>query len=148
MIISLRKSSTADHARLFSVWQTAVAATHHFLNEKDALEIADLVRDQYIPNVELLVAVDADDHPLAFVGMSENIIDALFVHADHFGKGIGSDIIKHMQAKHDSLTLDVNEGNPGARAFYEKHGFIMIGRSETDDEGRPYPIIHMRWSRK
>ena len=40
--------------------------------------------------------------------------------------------------------LDVNEQNPEAIAFYTRRGFEVIGRSETDDAGRPYPLLHMR----
>jgi len=39
--------------------------------------------------------------------------------------------------------LKVNEGNPGARAFYERMGFVAVGRAETDDAGRPWPLVLM-----
>ncbi|UTW56542.1 acetyltransferase [Kordiimonas sp. SCSIO 12610] len=147
MTITMRAATPSDHSCLFDIWQTAVAATHDFLSEKDAAEIADLVRDHYIPNAEFMVTVDQSDTPTAFIGMTDNSIDALFVHSDHHGEGIGSFIVKQMQSQFETLTLDVNEGNPGARAFYEKHGFEKTGRSETDDQGRPYPLIHMAWRR-
>jgi putative acetyltransferase len=147
MDIELKKAQRAYHDRLFDIWQTAVAATHHFLSEQDAKDIAVLVKEQYIPHAELLMAVGDTGVPMAFIGMTDNVIDALFVHADYRGQGIGGAILQHMQSEFDALTLDVNEGNPGARAFYEKHGFKMTGRSETDDQGRPYPLIHMAWER-
>jgi putative acetyltransferase len=28
--------------------------------------------------------------------------------------------------------------------FYEACGFEVCGRSETDDGGRPFPLLHMR----
>jgi len=40
--------------------------------------------------------------------------------------------------------LDVNEQNPQALGFYEKQGFEVIGRSEVDGMGQPYPLLHMR----
>ncbi|HKB39870.1 MAG TPA: hypothetical protein VKD72_25770, partial [Gemmataceae bacterium] len=42
------------------------------------------------------------------------------------------------------LTVDVNEQNAAARGFYEACGFVVEGRSELDDQGRPYPLLHMR----
>jgi putative acetyltransferase len=38
----------------------------------------------------------------------------------------------------------VNEQNPAACRFYQACGFVVIGRSEVDDAGRPYPLLHMR----
>ena len=39
--------------------------------------------------------------------------------------------------------VDVNEQNPGALAFYKKHGFEIASRDEYDDAGRPFPILHL-----
>lgn len=41
--------------------------------------------------------------------------------------------------------LDVNEQ---ARGFYEHMGFKVVGRSETDDMGDPFPILHMQLPKK
>jgi putative acetyltransferase len=38
----------------------------------------------------------------------------------------------------------VNEQNDAARAFYERLGFQIVGRSDLDDAGRPFPLLHMR----
>ncbi len=43
--------------------------------------------------------------------------------------------------------LDVNEQNPKALGFYLHEGFEVIGRSETDGLGQPYPLLHMRLMR-
>ena len=53
-------------------------------------------------------------------------------------------MFRHAQALHDELTVDVNEQNSVARSFYEACGFVVEGRSELDDQGRPYPLLHMR----
>lgn len=47
----------------------------------------------------------------------------------------------------DKLTVDVNEQNAGAHAFYKKYGFVQTGRSELDGAGKPYPLIHMELGR-
>ena len=33
-----------------------------------------------------------------------------------------------------------------ARSFYEACEFVVERRSELDDQGRPYPLLHMRWA--
>ena len=39
--------------------------------------------------------------------------------------------------------LTVNEQNPLARGFYEHMGFRVYRRTETDEQGGPYPILYM-----
>jgi hypothetical protein len=50
-------------------------------------------------------------------------------------------------SERDEVTVDVNEQNSSGRMFYEKMGFLVTGRSDLDDAGRPYPLLHMRWRR-
>ena len=55
-----------------------------------------------------------------------------------------------LQAAIDELgatRVDVNEQNPRALGFYLHEGFEVIGRSETDGLGQPYPLLHMRLMR-
>jgi putative acetyltransferase len=35
------------------------------------------------------------------------------------------------------------EQNEQAAKFYQKMGFYVINRSERDNEGKPYPILHL-----
>ena len=66
----------------------------------------------------------------------------LFVDPDHFGKGIGKKLLSAMETM-GVKTLDVNEDNPNARSFYEAMGYRVVRRSAVDDNGNPYPILHM-----
>ena len=43
--------------------------------------------------------------------------------------------------------LTVNEQNPRAKGFYEHMGFSVCRRTDTDDQGRPYPILYMELKR-
>jgi hypothetical protein len=47
-------------------------------------------------------------------------------------------------ARQEADSVDVNEQNPQAMGFYLRMGFAVAGRSETDDVGRPFPILHLR----
>lgn len=46
-----------------------------------------------------------------------------------------------------AVELDVNEQNPQAIGFYARMGFDVVGRSERDGTGKPYPILHMQLRR-
>lgn len=145
--MSLRVAVPADLDRLFDIWHAAVVATHDFLSDEQRSEIAQVVQTQYLPNADFLVYDDASGVPQGFMGCTDANIDALFVDPKAHGTGIGTLFIDHMKARHDVLTVQVNEQQPQAHAFYRKCGFRDVRRDPTDDAGRPFPIIHLEWSR-
>ncbi|WP_286828432.1 MULTISPECIES: acetyltransferase [Kordiimonas] len=143
--MTFRQARATDHARLFDIWHAAVVATHHFLSEADLAEIAGVVKDQYLPNADFSVFVDASDRPLGFMGCTDNNIDALFIDPAAHGQGIGKQFIAKMKELFDTVTVQVNEQQPQAHAFYKACGFVDVRREPLDDAGRPFPIIHMEW---
>lgn len=139
----IRPSRPEDSEFLFAIWLTAVRATHDFLTESDIDFYAEQVRHAYIPHADFLVAVDDDDRPVGFIGMTGSKIDSLFVAPSRHGKGVGRALVNHVRQREPALDVDVNEQNGTARAFYERMGFRETGRSELDDSGRPFPLIHL-----
>jgi putative acetyltransferase len=81
---------------------------------------------------------------MGFMGMSGAKMESLFVAPEFHRRGAGRQMVRHAQALHGELTADVNEQNLAARAFYEACGFVVESRSELDEQGRPYPLLHMR----
>ena len=67
----------------------------------------------------------------------------LFVEPDAHGRGVGTALLDAVAAR-APLTVDVNEQNPAAHAFYRARGFVETGRSPLDGEGRPFPLVHLR----
>ncbi|KWN83489.1 GNAT family acetyltransferase [Burkholderia ubonensis] len=89
---------------------------------------------------------EADDGRVAgFIGVNDAQVEMLFVDPERFGQRVGTRLLDHVRAKHARLTVDVNEQNPGAHAFYRRYGFRDVGRSATDSAGRPFPLIHMAY---
>ena len=80
--------------------------------------------------------------PAAFMGITGAHLDALFAAPEYFGRGAGAALMREALAR-GVRSVDVNEQNPRARRFYEKHGFQTAGRRETDDCGKPYPLLRM-----
>jgi putative acetyltransferase len=78
------------------------------------------------------------------MGLTGARVDSLFLAPEVLRRGIGRRLVAHARARRGALEVDVNERNEGARRFYEACGFAVVGRSETDEAGRPYPILHMR----
>lgn len=75
----IRQGIAADHPLLLDIWLRAVRATHHFLQPADIQALIAPLRDSYLPAVALSVAVDTDDTPLGFIGLSDDHVEMLFV---------------------------------------------------------------------
>ncbi len=75
----IRARAAADNAVLVAIWEDAVRATHLFLSEDDIQFFRPLVRDDYLPAVEVLVAEDADTKPVGFIGLDGHKVEMLFV---------------------------------------------------------------------
>ena len=140
----IRRSQRHEGERLVEIWCRSVDATHDFLSAQDRAEIEIQVRT-FLPEAPLWVAADANNVPLAFMLLSEHHLEALFVDPDARGTGVGRKLVEHALSLIPDLTTDVNEQNEQAVGFYQKMGFVVTGRSETDDHGRPYPLLHLRY---
>ena len=92
-------------------------------------------------NVDLY-AVAENDVLVGFIGLQDDKIEMLFIDSDNRGKGYGSTLLEFAK-KLGATKVDVNEQNPLALAFYQAKGFRVTSRDETDDAGRPYPILHL-----
>ena len=143
-MIHFRPSAKDDLPQIMDIWRRAVDATHDFLaaDDRDAIE-AELVT--FFPQISLLLAVDDSDTPLGFMFLHDGHMEALFIDPDQHGKGIGKALIQRALAEHPALTTDVNEQNHKALGFYEHLGFERTGRSSHDGQGRPFPLIHLRY---
>ncbi len=141
--MNIRRSRPEDGRRLIELWRAAVDATHHFLAPQDRRAIDEEVQS-FLPQMPLWLAVDERDLAIAFLGLADSAIEALFVHSDYHGVGVGRSLVDHPLQLHPILTTDVNEQNGLALGFYERLGFVRTGRSAVDDQGRRYPLINLR----
>jgi putative acetyltransferase len=141
----IRRAIPTDREVLLDIWLRAVRATHTFVSAEDVQSFIPLVRDYLASDEpEFWVLCSDAGAVLGFMGMSGSKMESLFLAPEYHGQGGGRRLVRHAQALHGELTTDVNEQNHGARRFYEACGFVVEGRSELDDTGRPYPLLHMR----
>lgn len=144
--VRIRAGTPADVPRALEIWRDAVDATHGFLTAADRVEIDRLVAEDFLPHVEMWLAVDDADWPLGFLVMDGEMIDALFVDPAHHGQGVGTRLVEHALTLAPKALVDASEQAANACAFYEARGFVRIGRSASDPQGRPYPLIHYRYA--
>lgn len=142
----IRTSPPAERPALVELWERSVRATHTFLTDANISSLRPLVVGFLgTEALDLHVLVDDADVPVGFMVLADDAIDALFLEPSHRRLGNGRRLVVHAQGlRGGSLRVDVNEQNADARNFYGALGFVVIGRSPLDDDGRPFPLLHMR----
>jgi putative acetyltransferase len=133
----------ADYERVVEVWEASVRATHHFLREAD-IQIFRPMIVRALPDIAPFCLRDSDQQVVGFIYVAQSNVDMLFVHPDWRGQGMGGRLLRYAVEQLQATTLDVNEQNEQALGFYLRMGFEVVGRSELDGTGKPYPLLHMR----
>lgn len=128
---------------LLNIWESSVRHTHLFLSEQDIAALRPLVLQGMEHISHLLAFIDDHDQPLGFIGVQDNKIEMLFVEPAAMGRGVGKSLVTHAIQALDVHYVDVNEQNPQALGFYEHMGFQVFERSALDEQGNPFPILHM-----
>ncbi len=140
---------------IVSCWRQSVEATHDFLTQADIERIAYYVPDAITSVTHLAVCFkdgskdgsNESNRVIGFIGIEDAMVEMLFIDPAFRGQGIGTALLDYAIQKYNPTFVDVNEQNKQAIGFYEQYGFIVIGRSETDEMGDPFPILHMQLHR-
>ena len=80
-------------AGLLGIWEASVRASHHFVIEADIRSLRPQA-EAAIRHIETLWVVDRDGVSIGFAGIQSRKIEMLFLHPDHFWKGIGKMLIQ------------------------------------------------------
>lgn len=135
-----------DFDTLTEVWEASVRATHSFLTEDNIQYFKPLVRKEFLPAVELRCVRDEDFRPIGFVGVANGKIEMLFIRPDMRGRGIGKQLLTYAVEEMNAREVDVNEQNEQAVGFYKRMGFAVVGRSDVDSMGKPFPLLQMKYA--
>ena len=128
---------------LLILWEASVRATHDFLAEADIERIKPQARQGLRDVASLLYAVNDAGRICGFMGVQDKMIEMLFIAPDQRGNGLGRRFMEEAVSGFSAVFVDVNEQNTQGVKFYEHVGFTRRGRSETDAQGNPFPILHM-----
>lgn len=134
----------SDYQELTQVWEASVRATHDFLPDSYIELLKELVLTRYLDAVMLICTKDSRQRITGFAGVAAGKIEMLFIDPAHRGQGLGKLLLRYAMDHLNADELDVNEQNPQALGFYLQQGFEIIGRTEHDGMGQPYPLLHMR----
>lgn len=130
--------------QLLMVWEKSVKETHLFLSDIEIENIKKYVPEALANVPHLIIALNENNHPVAFMGIAEDMLEVLFITPEERGKGLGKALLRYGIEKYGVKQLTVNEQNPAAKGFYEYLGFEVYKRTDCDEQGNPYPILYMR----
>ncbi len=143
-IYELQERTPQQLERLLMIWEASVRATHHFLSDAEVKQIKNYVPQALQSVSHLIVAVDASDEPIGFMGTEQNRLEMLFLSPAERGKGIGKQLVQYGIQQYGIQAVTVNEQNPQAVGFYEHLGFVTYQRTDHDEQGNPYPLLYMK----
>lgn len=142
MNLSRMELQENDYSKALEIWERAVIATHDFLKEKDRLELKFEI-PTYFKYVEAYLWSDAKE-VIGFSGTKDKNLEMLFIDPIYFKKGYGTKILQTLIQENKVQYVDVNKDNHNAIKFYIKNGFEKYRESEKDEQGRDYPILHLK----
>lgn len=127
----LRPAEAAQLPELLELWLAGNCSAHHFLPAALWQQALPLV-EQLLPQSTLLVYCEGEQL-LGFAGLEGDHLSGLFVRAEAQGRGIGSQLLHHLQQQHDQLSLEVFAKNQRALRFYERAGFAICAQRQNAD---------------
>lgn len=145
VVVNNRTSDLID--QLVNVWERSVKATHLFLSGQEIEEIKKYVPEALNAIAHLVIAVDENMYPVAFMGVEDGKLEMLFLSPEERGHGLGKRLIQYGVENYSIEEVTVNEQNPQAIGFYEHMGFKIYKRTEHDEQGMPYPLLYMKLDR-
>ena len=137
--------SKDDINDILEVWESSVRATHDFLNEDDILSLKPYVKEGTYYVSKLACVRNEKGTIQAFMGVHDSKIEMLFVSDNCRGKGIGKKLIEYAIDVLNIKFVNVNEQNIQGVGFYKHMGFEIFKRSDLDEQGNPFPILHMKF---
>lgn len=141
--MEIRPMSLAEKRQVTDIWERAVRKTHDFFAEEHIILYRQSILNFVKP--ENTFVLEENKRLIGMSAIEGDKIDMLFIHPDFHHMGYGRALLTWMMHEKSLKYLDVNEQNDKAYKFYQKMGFKVIGRSETDAQRLPYPIIHLKY---
>jgi GNAT superfamily N-acetyltransferase len=85
---------------------------------------------------------------IGFLALCGDVVDHLYVRPQDRRRGIGSELLREAQARRPGgLELWAFQRNAPALAFYAKHGFAELFRTDGRDNEEREPDVRLGWRR-
>ncbi|WP_244642466.1 GNAT family N-acetyltransferase [Phyllobacterium sp. 628] len=145
--MTIRPARLHDMSECADIINAWIDATEWMPRVHPADEVNDYYCDIVFSKYEVFVA-DNDDTVAGMVALApDNMVNALYVHENQRGRGVGKALLDHAKAKATGpVELWTFVANSGAQAFYQREGFAEVRRTDGENEEH-LPDILYRWQR-
>ena len=140
----IRRLQEADVDRVMDLWLNANLKAHNFVPAAYWRSNFEPVKEM-LPQAEVYVYEDAGEIQ-AFVGLTGEYIEGIFVSCEMQSNGIGKLLLDHIKAIKGMLRLSVYQKNTRAIRFYQREGFAI--QREGLDESTGEKEYTMLWRRR
>lgn len=95
-----------------------------------------------------VTVAERDGVVIGFIACDGAEIDALYVTRRQRGHGIGTLLLADACAKAGKLSLWTFQANVRAIAFYERHGFVEVDRTDGAGTDEKLPDVQFEWKKE
>lgn len=130
----VRPWAPEDTDELVRMWRASFERALGLRDPHPIEEQRAYLETQVLPGNRVLVVIEGSAdrgaaRVVAFVAASDAKVAQLYVAADRQRRGIGGALLDWAKSRSaGTLRVFTFERNAGARAFYERHGFRVVGR--------------------
>jgi len=145
--MKIRRPRSGEAAEIAEVWLRSRAASVPDIPAPvhTEEEIRAWFTDVVCPTKDVWVA-EALGSIAGLLVLEDEWIDQLYLDPSHTGQGIGAELLATAKAQRPAgLKLWTFRANARARRFYERHGFVESGATESDNE-EGAPDVRYEWS--
>jgi len=139
--IGVRRANHADARASADLWlrarKAAVGTIPEPVHHDD--DVRAWFASHVVSDTDLWLAEDRTRMLVGILVLDGPWIDQLYVEPTVTGRGIGAQLVKVAKRERpEGLRLWTFASNTRAQRFYERHGFVQIGRTDGDnEEGAP-----------
>lgn len=107
----------------------------------------EMLRECRVWVAERAGAGEGEGEPVGYAAVAGDLLEHLYLRPEFRRQGVGTLLLA--AARRDApegLSLHVFEQNTDARAFYRRHGFTVVDRSDGSDNMEHLPALTLRWT--
>ena len=141
----VRRAGPADAADVAAVYLASFHARYAFPLAHTDDEVRAWIRGEVGSSKETWVA-EVGPVVVGMMVLDGGELEQLYVHPDRWRQGIGGRLLTLAKERRpDGLALYTFQENAGARAFYERHGFVAVGFGDGSGNEERQPDVRYAW---